>query len=74
MTAEERANRLRTLCLRYWNASKRDLAADAFEQWLETDPESPSRQEALDSNKKLDVPDLEDVCAYWRKRQCPPIG
>ncbi len=73
LTAEERADRLSTLCRRHWNAGKREMAADAFEEWLQIgQPYSPgSRQEALNPNKKLNVPELEPIRAYWRERQCP---
>jgi hypothetical protein len=66
----ERAERIRALCLRRWTAGNRDGAVEAFEFWIEAQPEPGAvRAAALNPTTKLAQTELQPVRNFWLESQ-----
>ncbi|MCP5518825.1 MAG: hypothetical protein H7A45_16400 [Verrucomicrobiales bacterium] len=73
LTPEEREERLRRRCVRFWNSDERERAAEVFEEWIgEQRDAAQLRQQLLASFGSIVAEDLKPVWSYWRDIQVRP--
>jgi hypothetical protein len=69
LSPQEKLNRLIDFCLKEWQAGRKDVAADCFEDLLQHDPDEAVRKDALERKKLLKYASLEPVRLHWLDKQ-----